>query len=97
MEFNLDYVRSQFPALQDEWTFFDNAGGSHVLKPVSRRICQYLLSSPVQLGATYETSALAGRRVADAAEAMATFVNAGSASEVILGPSTSMLLRVLST
>jgi len=27
-KFDIDYVREQFPALKNEMTFFDNAGGS---------------------------------------------------------------------
>jgi selenocysteine lyase/cysteine desulfurase len=29
---DLDFVRSQFPGLSHGWTFFDNAGGSQILK-----------------------------------------------------------------
>jgi cysteine desulfurase family protein (TIGR01976 family) len=93
---NLDFVRGQFPALTGEWTFFDNAGGSQILEPVARRIHEYLTSSSVQLGASYAVSRLADERVAAATEAMAAYINAAHASEVVMGPSTSMLLRILS-
>jgi cysteine desulfurase family protein (TIGR01976 family) len=93
---NLEYVRSQFPALAGEWIFFDNAGGSQTLASVTRRIQDYLTSSDVQLGASYEISRIAGTRVSEAAAAMATYVNAAHASEVVMGPSTSMLIRILS-
>jgi len=96
MSINLEYVRSQFPALSGKWTFFDNAGGSQTLEPVMKRIHEYLVSSDVQLGASYAVSKLAGERVAAAAEAMATYVNAAHPSEVVMGPSTSMLIRILS-
>jgi cysteine desulfurase family protein (TIGR01976 family) len=96
MDLRMDYIRSQFPALEGDWVYFDNAGGSQVAAPVVERIREYLLSSPVQLGATYQISQLAGLRVTEAAEAMARYINAASATEVIMGSSTSMLLRVLS-
>ncbi|MBD2462799.1 cysteine desulfurase-like protein [Oscillatoria sp. FACHB-1407] len=90
----LDFVRQQFPALAGEWTFFDNAGGSQTLKPVVDRIAEYLLTSNVQLGASYTISQLAGQRVAMGAQAIATLMNAAP-DEVVMGGSTSLLLRIL--
>jgi cysteine desulfurase family protein (TIGR01976 family) len=92
----IDFVRQQFPSLAGDWTFFDNAGGSQTLKQVVQRISEYLLTSDVQLGASYAVSQLAGDRVAKAAQAMATLINAKSASEVVMGSSTTLLLRILS-
>ncbi|MFW9258665.1 cysteine desulfurase-like protein [Nostoc sp. CALU 546] len=96
MLLNLDKVRQYFPALAGEWTFFDNAGGSQTLKKVVDRISEFLLSSDVQLGASYGVSQLAGERLALATRGMATFINANSSKEVVMGPSTTMMLRVLS-
>ncbi len=94
--FPIDFVRQQFPSLDGDWTFFDNAGGSQTLKRVVARISEYLLTSDVQLGASYAVSQLAGDRVAKAAQAMATLVNAKSPSEVVMGSSTTLMLRILS-
>ncbi|MEH2165158.1 MAG: cysteine desulfurase-like protein [Nostoc sp.] len=96
MILNLDKVRQYFPALAGEWTFFDNAGGSQTLKKVVDRISEFLLSSDVQLGASYAISQLAGERLALATRGMATFINANSDKEVVMGPSTTMMLKVLS-
>ncbi|MEH2387478.1 MAG: cysteine desulfurase-like protein [Nostoc sp.] len=96
MLLNLDKVRQYFPALAGEWTFFDNAGGSQTLKKVVDRISEFLLSSDVQLGASYAVSQLAGERIALATRGMATFINANSFKEVVMGPSTTMMLKVLS-
>lgn len=96
MLLNLDKVRQYFPALAGEWTFFDNAGGSQTLKKVVNRISEYLLSSDVQLGASYAVSELAGERLALATKGMATLINANSFKEVVMGPSTTMMLKVLS-
>ncbi|MEH2031982.1 MAG: cysteine desulfurase-like protein [Nostoc sp.] len=96
MLLNLDKVRPYFPALAGEWTFFDNAGGSQTLKKVVDRISEFLLSSDVQLGASYGVSQLAGERLAVATRGMATFINANSSKEVVMGPSTTMMLKVLS-
>ncbi|WP_277878120.1 aminotransferase class V-fold PLP-dependent enzyme [Leptolyngbya sp. FACHB-261] len=92
----VDFVRQQFPALAGDWTFFDNAGGSQTLKPVVDRISEFLLTSNVQLGASYAVSQWAGERLAKATQAMATLINATDVSEVVMGPSTTMLLRILS-
>ncbi|MDM9581636.1 cysteine desulfurase-like protein [Nostoc sp. GT001] len=96
MLLNLDKVRQYFPALAGEWTFFDNAGGSQTLKKVVDRISEFLLSSDVQLGASYGISQLAGERLALATRGMATFINANSYKEVVMVPSTTMMLKVLS-
>jgi len=96
MNLNLSYIRSQFPGLDTDWTLFDNAGGSQVAWPVVRRMIEYYQSSNVQLGGSYEASRVAEERVAGAVAAMATYVNAADPAEIILGPSTSMNMRVLS-
>ena len=92
---DLDYVRSHFPALAQGWTFFDNAGGSQILRPVVDRITEFLYDSNVQLGASYAVSQTATARVEQGAAAMATLINAATAEEVVLGPSSSALLRIL--
>ena len=94
--FPIEFVRQQFPSLAGDWTFFDNAGGSQTLKQVVARISEYLLTSDVQLGASYGISQLAGDRVAKSAQAMATLINAKSPSEVVMGSSTTLMLRILS-
>ncbi|HEY9661400.1 MAG TPA: aminotransferase class V-fold PLP-dependent enzyme, partial [Allocoleopsis sp.] len=95
LPFQIDYVRQQFPALAGDWVFLDNAGGSQTLKRVVDRISEYLLTSDVQLGASYAISRLAGDRVLRAREAVATLLNATDSSEVVMGGSTSLLLRIL--
>ncbi len=92
----IDFVRQQFPSLAGDWTFFDNAGGSQTLKGVVDRITEYLLTSDVQLGASYAVSQLAGDRVTKAVQAMATLINARTASEVVMGSSTTLMIRILS-
>lgn len=92
----LDYVRAQFPALTSDWIFLDNAGGSQTLQRVSDRIGEYLLTSNVQLGASYAVSQTASERVTQAAQAVATLINAADPGEVVMGGSTTLLLRILS-
>ncbi len=96
MELNLEFVRKQFPALGGDWTYFDNAGGSQTLKSVTERISEYLLTSDVQLGASYEVSRIAGNRIQEGFQFVADIINAREVSEVIFGSSTTTLLRQLS-
>jgi len=93
---DLKYIRNQFPALSSGYTYLDNAGGSQTLKGVSQKISEYLTTSNVQFGGTYSVSKLAEKKVREAIRAMAVFVNAEHPSEIIAGPSTSMLIRILS-
>lgn len=92
---DLDYVRSQFPALAGDWVFFDNAGGSQTLRGVADRISDYLLTSNVQLGASYDVSQRSGARVRDAHAVIAELIGASRPEEVVMGPSTTALMYTL--
>jgi cysteine desulfurase family protein (TIGR01976 family) len=92
---DIDYVRSQFPALSSGYAYLDNAGGSAVLKPVAERITDYLLNSAVQLGASYSESVEAGARVMKARESVAELINARYPEECVMGGSTTHLLQIL--
>ncbi|HBB93221.1 MAG: cysteine desulfurase-like protein [Bacteroidetes bacterium GWF2_49_14] len=92
-----DFIRSFFPGLQSEWTFMDNAGGSQILQPVLDRILEFYLTSNVQLGATYQPSVEATGRVERSQSVMARYINAASPEEIIMGSSTSLLLRILAS
>jgi cysteine desulfurase family protein (TIGR01976 family) len=92
---DIDYVRSQFPALSSGYAYLDNAGGSAVLKPVADRITDYLLNSAVQLGASYSESVEAGARVMAARESVAQLINARYPEECVMGGSTTHLLQIL--
>lgn len=93
---DIEFVRNQFPALEREFTFMDNAGGSQTLKKVAERISGYLLHHNVQLGASYKVSREAGEKLTYATKQVSKYINAGRPEEVVIGPSSSMLLRILS-
>lgn len=96
MSMDMNFVESQFPALrQREFTYLDNAGGSLVLKGVAARVSDYLLTSSVQHGATYSKSAEARDKLRQAQESVARLINAKRPEEVVMGSSTTWLLRVL--
>jgi cysteine desulfurase family protein (TIGR01976 family) len=92
---NLDAIRAEFPALAGDTVFLDNAGGSQVLRRVADRVRDYLLSSSVQLGASYAASQAAGEKVLAARRAVAVLVNAKHDDEVVMGGATTALMFML--
>lgn len=97
MPLDIDHVRSHFPALASEWGYFDNAGGSQVLRQVAERVSDYMLTTSVQTGASYQPSVIASARVAEARARIATYVGASRPDEIVFGPSTTVLMRFLAT
>jgi cysteine desulfurase family protein (TIGR01976 family) len=95
MSLDLAFVRSQFPALADGFAYFDNAGGSLVLRSVAERISEYLLTTSVQTGASYEHSRRASERLLEARSKIALLVGANRPEEIVLGPSTTILAQFL--
>lgn len=93
---NLPFIRSHFPALQNDFIFMDNAGGSQVLESVIDRTGDFFRNHYVQLGASYEVSERAGSLLDKTISELAGFIHARHPKEVVIGPSTSMLLRILS-
>jgi cysteine desulfurase family protein (TIGR01976 family) len=92
---NLDQVRAEFPALAGNTIFLDNAGGSQVLKRVADRVSDYLLTSSVQLGASYSASQSAGEKVLAARKAVAGLINAPHDESVVMGGATTALMFML--
>ncbi len=94
---DLDAVRAEFPALASGFVFLDNAGGSQVLRRVADRIHDYLLTTSVQLGASYPVSQRAAERVLSARRAVAEMINAAHDEEVVMGPATTALMFILTS
>ena len=93
---DIEYIREKFPSLKKGYTFMDNAGGSQILGSAIKNIQDYYLHYNVQLGASYEVSANAGKALLKSTEKIAKFINASDTKEVVIGPSSTMLLRILS-
>ena len=92
---DLDFVRSQFPGLSHGWTFFDNAGGSQILKRAVERINTFLYDKNVQIGGSYEVSQAAAKALYEARTAAMHLVNASRPEEIVFGNSTTALLQNL--
>ena len=89
---DLSAIRSEFPALAQDFVFLDNAGGSQVLRRVADRVRDYLLTSSVQLGASYIHSQEAGAKVLQARQSVARLINANHDEEVVMGGATTALM-----
>ena len=92
---NLPAIRAEFPALKSDCVYLDNAGGSQVLRRVADRIHDYLITTSVQLGASYAQSQRASERVLSARRAVAEMINAAHEDEVVMGPATTALVSLL--
>lgn len=93
---DIEYTREQFPGLKSGFIFMDNAGGSQILGNAVDEISEYLINSNVQLGATYKISALAGDKLSKVTRQIAGFLNTRDHREIVIGPTSSMQLRILS-
>lgn len=99
------WVRTHFPALAGPTVYLDNAGGSQMPRVVADAMHRYVTTSFVQLGADYDASRRATATVANAHRFLKVFMNAcppdlalqqgAGLGEVIIGPSTSQLCRML--
>ncbi|MFO0858643.1 MAG: aminotransferase class V-fold PLP-dependent enzyme [Phycisphaerales bacterium] len=99
--------RSLFPATQSKTAFLDNAGGSQLPGVVIDAMSKYLKENFAQTGAEYVESKRAGATVKRAHDYLKMFMGAyastnaqspipnASLGEVIIGPSTSQLCRML--
>ncbi len=98
MEQNLDidFVRAQFPALTDDLVLFDNAGGSVACIDVIERVAEFMSGYGVQVGASYKRSADALENLEEARKELAGWINAKRFEEVVIGGSTTALIKMLS-
>ncbi len=90
MNYNLDAIRSQFPALgiEDDGVsrvYFDNPAGTQVPGLVVDRMSECLIESNANMGGYFETSRRADAVIAEAHQSMADFLNARSAEEIVFG------------
>jgi len=100
---DIDWVRQQFPVFKQHpkrpnqsMVFMDNAGGSQTVQHAIDAIVEYLTHYDVQLGASCTTSKAAAEQLEKATKAIQTFVHAERIEEVIVGASSTSLVRILS-
>jgi cysteine desulfurase family protein (TIGR01976 family) len=91
MTFDLNVIRSQFPALQRPEIFFDNPGGTQVAHRSLDRIHSYLVHSNANHGGAFPTSQASDAVIDEARSAMADFLNAARPEEIVFGPNMTTL------
>jgi cysteine desulfurase family protein (TIGR01976 family) len=101
MQFDLESVRSQFPALaiSDNGVrriYLDNPAGTQVPVSVADAMSDCLLRKNANLGGYFASSADAGQVVEGGRLAMADFLNAPSPDEIIFGPNMTTITLHLS-
>jgi len=92
---DVEYARSQFPALKSGFIFADNAGGSQITQTSIDRIVDYLSNTNVQLGADYSVSVSSTQRVFGAAEEARKLFGAEDKDEIVFGSSSTANLENL--
>ena len=90
MTLDLEAIRAQFPALSETddglaRVYFDNPAGTQVPQRVVDAMAHCMLTASANLGGYFRTSVMADEIVAGAQQAMADFLNAPSADEIVFG------------
>lgn len=85
MALNPVLVREQFPSLQRPDVFFDNPGGTQIARQSLDRIQRYLLDCNANHEGAFPTSKRSDEILHEAHAAMADFLNASSADEIVFG------------
>lgn len=87
MPLDLNAIRSQFPALQQQAgvIFFDNPGGTQIARPSLDRVTAYLTQHNANHGGAFLTSQRSDAVLDEAHAAMADFYNAARPEEIVFG------------
>ena len=96
MTFDQHEIRSHFPALKSGAIFFDGPGGTQVVQEVIDKVSDYLKAANANLGGAFATSLRSVDIITEARQAMADFLNAQSADEIVFGPNMTTLTFNLS-
>ena len=97
-KFDLEFVRSQFPAFAEPslhgWAFFENAGGSYPARQTVERLTDFYTRLKVQPYAPYPVS-IEGGSLMDSARTRMADLLCVAPPEVMFGPSTTANVFVL--
>lgn len=96
MALDVAAVRARFPALSSGAVFFDNPGGTQVPDVVIDRMVDYLVTKNANHGGAFRTSRVSDALLDEARQAVAEFVNAARAEEIVFGPNMTTLTFGLS-
>ena len=99
---NVDAIRAQFPALNRAVdggmlpVFFDNPAGTQVPQRVIDAVTHYYTTMNANHGGAFPTSRASDAMVEATRERLATFLNAPSPKEIVIGPNMTTLNFALS-
>jgi len=96
MTFDVDEIRSHFPALESGDTFFDGPGGTQVPQESIDAVNRYYKFANANFHGAFITSRRTDETTLEARRAMADFLNAPSENEIIFGPNMTTLTFNLS-
>lgn len=85
MSLDIDTIRQQFPALSRPAIFFDNPGGTQIVKTALDRMTNYLVESNANHAGAFATSQHSDSLVAETRQALAVFLNADRPEEIVFG------------
>src|ERR1700694_5863734 len=94
--FPVAQVRAAFPALQEEFIFFDNAAGTQSPRMVLNAVANHLLHRNVQRGGRYRHSQEVDEAIAQARASVALLVNARHPDEISFGMNATSFMRLIS-
>jgi cysteine desulfurase family protein (TIGR01976 family) len=88
-------IRKEFPSLEGKGVFFDNPGGTQIARQSLERMQRYLLECNANHEGAFRTSRESDAILHEAHAAMADFLNAESADEIVFGNNmTSLTLHI---
>lgn len=92
---NSEKIRAHFPALASGAIFFDNPGGTQVAQEVLQRMQHHLQYTNANNGGAFYTSIASDATVYEARQAVADFLHASRAEEIIFGQNmTSLTMHI---
>ncbi|HJX84560.1 MAG TPA: cysteine desulfurase-like protein [Candidatus Angelobacter sp.] len=95
-EFPINHVRATFPALHDDFIFFDNAAGAQSPQTVLDAVAHHLRHRNVQRGGRYRQSQEVDEAIAQARTSVALLVNARHPDEISFGMNATSFMRLIS-
>ncbi len=96
MKFDVDEIRSHFPALESGDAFFDGPGGTQVPQESIEAVNYYYKNANANSHGAFVTSRRTDETTLEARRAMADFLNVSSEKEIIFGPNMTTLTFSLS-
>ena len=85
MEYPVEQIRGQFPALASSAVFFDGPGGTQVPQSVIDAVSGYYRQANANEHGFFPTSQRSDAIIAQARRSMADFINARSEAEIVFG------------